>query len=63
MSATSHKEAAATAAQVELDPYRLHMSGEAEKHTTWRHGDPPSYDWVNKLFEEAEQRFVFVFAF
>eukprot|EP00253_Pinus_taeda_P028509 PITA_28509 len=53
MSAASHEEVVATAAQVELDPYRLHMYGEAEKHTVWRHGAPPTYDEVNKLFEEG----------
>eukprot|EP00249_Psilotum_nudum_P018541 c26857_g1_i1 orf=178-984(-) len=33
------------------DPYRSHMYGEAEKDTQWRHGAPPQYDMVNKLFE------------
>lgn len=56
MSAGSHEEAAATATQVELDPYRLHIHGEAEKHTAWRHGAPPSYEQVNKLFEEGRTK-------
>jgi len=56
MSAASHEEARATAAQVKLDPYRLHMYGEAEKHTAWRHGAPPSYNEVNKLFEEGRTK-------
>lgn len=56
MSAASHEETSATTTQVELDPYRLHIYGEAEKHTAWRHGGPPSYDQVNKLFEEGRTK-------
>jgi len=54
MSAASQEEAAA--AEVELDPYRFHMYGEAEKHTAWRHGAPPTYELVNKLFEEGRTK-------
>lgn len=35
------------------DKYRSHMYGEGEKDTHWRHGAPPTYDFVNKLFEEG----------
>jgi len=57
MSAATPEEAAATTAeQAELDPYRLHMYGEAEKYTVWRHGAPPSYHLVNKLFEEGRTK-------
>ncbi|KAL6626523.1 hypothetical protein ACP70R_030249 [Stipagrostis hirtigluma subsp. patula] len=34
------------------DKYRSFMSGDGEKDTVWRHGAPPNYDMVNKLFEE-----------
>lgn len=34
------------------DKYRSFMYGEGEKNTVWRHGAPPNYDMVNKLFEE-----------
>ncbi|KAH7651452.1 NTF2-like protein [Dioscorea alata] len=35
-----------------MDKYRTHMYGEGEKNTSWRHGRPPGYEVVNKLFEE-----------
>lgn len=35
------------------DPYRSHLHSAAEKNTRWRHGAPPAYDAVNKLFEES----------
>ncbi|THU46428.1 hypothetical protein C4D60_Mb09t04830 [Musa balbisiana] len=38
---------------VEGDKYRSHLVGEGEKETQWRHGAPPTYDLVNKLFEEG----------
>lgn len=28
------------------------MYGEGEKNTSWRHGEPPGYEVVNKLFED-----------
>ncbi|CAL4950794.1 unnamed protein product [Urochloa decumbens] len=34
------------------DKYRSFMHGESEKDTVWRHGAPPNYDVVNKLFED-----------
>ncbi|XP_031495609.1 pathogen-related protein [Nymphaea colorata] len=38
------------------DKYRSHMYGEEEKDTEWRHGGPPNYDIVNKLFEEGRTK-------
>lgn len=38
---------------VEGDKYRSYLVGEGEKDTHWRHGAPPTYDLVNKLFEEG----------
>lgn len=35
-----------------MDKYRTYMYGEGEKNTSWRHGEPPGYEVVNKLFEE-----------
>ncbi|KAJ6841730.1 putative pathogen-related protein [Iris pallida] len=40
-------------AEAEADKYRSHMFGEGEKDTRWRHGAPPNYDAVNKLFEQG----------
>ncbi|KAI7738256.1 hypothetical protein M8C21_000397 [Ambrosia artemisiifolia] len=37
----------------DVDKYRCFMSGEGEKNTEWRYGEPPNYDKVNKLFEEG----------
>ncbi|XP_022026257.1 pathogen-related protein [Helianthus annuus] len=37
----------------DVDKYRCFMSGEGEKNTTWRYGKPPTYEVVNKLFEEG----------
>uniref|UniRef100_R7WA18 Pathogen-related protein n=1 Tax=Aegilops tauschii TaxID=37682 RepID=R7WA18_AEGTA len=34
------------------DKYRSFLHGDGEKNTVWRHGFPPNYDLVNKLFEE-----------
>ncbi|XP_021819997.1 pathogen-related protein-like isoform X1 [Prunus avium] len=41
---------------VEGDKYRSYLSGEGEKNTTWRFGAPPSYDVVNKLFEDGRTK-------
>ncbi|KAJ4751763.1 Pathogen-related protein [Rhynchospora pubera] len=38
--------------EVKGDKYRDHMYGEGEANTVWKHGAPPNYDVVNKLFEE-----------
>ncbi|VAH59615.1 unnamed protein product [Triticum turgidum subsp. durum] len=38
------------------DKYRSFMHGEGEKNTVWRHGAPPNYDIVNKLFEEERTK-------
>ncbi|KAF9599690.1 hypothetical protein IFM89_001636 [Coptis chinensis] len=35
------------------DKYRSYIWGEGEKNTVWRFGAPPTYDIVNKLFEEG----------
>uniref|UniRef100_A0A5B7APL0 Putative pathogen-related protein isoform X1 n=1 Tax=Davidia involucrata TaxID=16924 RepID=A0A5B7APL0_DAVIN len=40
----------------EGDKYRSYLSGEEEKNTEWRFGDPPNYDVVNKLFEEGRTK-------
>ena len=39
-----------------VDPYRSHLVGEGEENTLWRHGAPPSYDLVNKLFETTRTK-------
>ncbi|XP_021284518.1 pathogen-related protein-like [Herrania umbratica] len=41
---------------VEGEKYRSYLHGEEEKNTKWRYGDPPSYDVVNKLFEEERTK-------
>uniref|UniRef100_A0A453MP53 Pathogen-related protein n=1 Tax=Aegilops tauschii subsp. strangulata TaxID=200361 RepID=A0A453MP53_AEGTS len=38
------------------DKYRSFMDGEGEKNTVWRHGVPPNFDVVNKLFEEERTK-------
>ncbi|XP_037449513.1 pathogen-related protein-like [Triticum dicoccoides] len=38
------------------DKYRSFMDGEGEKNTMWRHGVPPNFDVVNKLFEEERTK-------
>lgn len=38
------------------DKYRSYLSGEGEKNTKWKFGAPPSYDIVNKLFEEGRTK-------
>lgn len=43
-------------ATIEGDKYRSHLVGEGEKETQWRHGAPPTYDIVNKLFEEGRTK-------
>ncbi|KAK6911256.1 hypothetical protein RJ641_023349 [Dillenia turbinata] len=42
--------------QVEGEKYRSFLNGEEEKNTLWRHGAPPIYDAVNKLFEQGRTR-------
>lgn len=37
---------------VKGDKYRSHIIGEGEANTKWSFGAPPTYDVVNKLFEE-----------
>ena len=39
-----------------VDPYRSHLGGEGEENTLWRHGAPPTYDLVNKLFEATRTK-------
>lgn len=46
----------AAAAKMVGDKYRSFLYDEAEKSTEWRHGGPPSYDDVNKLFEEGRTK-------
>ncbi|EMS61562.1 hypothetical protein TRIUR3_07764 [Triticum urartu] len=38
------------------DKYRSFLHGEGEKNTVWRHGAPPNYDLVNKLFEDERTK-------
>lgn len=37
------------------DKYRSYLGGEGE-NIHWRHGSPPTYDLVNKLFEEGRTK-------
>ncbi|XP_010924734.2 pathogen-related protein [Elaeis guineensis] len=37
------------------DKYRSYLGGEGDD-THWRHGSPPTYDLVNKLFEEGRTK-------
>uniref|UniRef100_A0ACD5VZL3 Uncharacterized protein n=1 Tax=Avena sativa TaxID=4498 RepID=A0ACD5VZL3_AVESA len=46
----------AASAEAVGDKYRSFMHGEGEKSTVWRHGGPPNYDVVNKLFEEERTK-------
>ncbi|XP_062170472.1 pathogen-related protein-like [Alnus glutinosa] len=46
----------AAAAKMVGDKYRSFIYDEGEKSTEWRHGGPPSYDVVNKLFEEGRTK-------
>ncbi|KAJ0986332.1 hypothetical protein J5N97_004688 [Dioscorea zingiberensis] len=39
-----------------MDKYRTHLYDEGEENTSWRHGGPPTYDMVNKLFEEGRTK-------
>lgn len=47
---------------VKGDKYRSYLGGDEEKDTEWRHGAPPAYDAVNKLFEEGRTK-VYIYAF
>jgi hypothetical protein len=47
--------------EVKEDKYRDHIYGEGEANTVWRHGAPPNYDVVNKLFEEERTYVSFYF--
>jgi hypothetical protein len=46
----------AAAAEFMGDKYRSFLYDEGEKSTEWRHGGPPAYDDVNKLFEEGRTK-------
>jgi hypothetical protein len=46
----------AAAAEIMGDKYRSFLYDEGEKSTEWRHGGPPAYDDVNKLFEEGRTK-------
>ncbi|KAE8124691.1 hypothetical protein FH972_019556 [Carpinus fangiana] len=46
----------AAAAEIKGDKYRSFLHDEGEKSTVWRHGGPPAYDDVNKLFEEGRTK-------
>nr|GEW35550.1 hypothetical protein [Tanacetum cinerariifolium] len=47
----SHKTRAQDFKTINHDKFKLSVN-EAENTTHWRHGGPPAYDAVNKLFEE-----------
>ncbi|XP_072995292.1 pathogen-related protein-like [Typha latifolia] len=36
--------------------YRSHLVGEGEANTQWRHGSPPTYHVVNRLFESERSK-------
>lgn len=38
------------------DPYRWLLNGDVEKNTTWKFGAAPSYEGVNKLFEQERTK-------
>ncbi|KAM3348563.1 hypothetical protein ACQJBY_022067 [Aegilops geniculata] len=38
------------------DKYRSFLHGDGDKNTVWRHGAPPNYDLVNKLFEQERTK-------
>ncbi|KAI3723965.1 hypothetical protein L2E82_35729 [Cichorium intybus] len=40
----------------DVDTYRCFLSGEGEKNTTWKFDKPPTYEVVNKLFEEGRTK-------
>ncbi|XP_057958495.1 pathogen-related protein [Malania oleifera] len=40
----------------EADAYRSFLHGQEEQSTQWRHGAPPTYHVVNKLFEEGRTK-------
>ncbi|XP_075498132.1 pathogen-related protein [Primulina tabacum] len=42
--------------EIAADKYRSFLHDEAQKTTEWRHGGPPIYDAVNKLFEEGRTK-------
>ncbi|XWS23592.1 hypothetical protein CRYUN_Cryun28dG0028300 [Craigia yunnanensis] len=41
---------------IEGDKYRSYLHGEGEQNIKWRHGAPPNYDVVNKLFEDERTK-------
>lgn len=41
--------------EIAADKYRSFLHDES-KNTEWRHGGPPIYDVVNKLFEEGRTK-------
>ncbi|KAK7410671.1 hypothetical protein VNO78_01648 [Psophocarpus tetragonolobus] len=38
------------------DKYRPFLREDCEKNTKWRYGEPPTYDVVNRLFEEGRSK-------
>jgi hypothetical protein len=46
----------AAEAKIMGNKYRSFLYGEGEKSTEWRHGGPPSFDKVDKLFEEGKTK-------
>ncbi|XP_059444448.1 pathogen-related protein-like [Corylus avellana] len=46
----------AAAAKIMGNKYRSFLYGEGEKSTEWRHGGPPAFDEVDKLFEEGRTK-------
>jgi hypothetical protein len=51
--ATADVEQSLSGLKIQGDPYRSHLTGEEEQHTTWRHGSAPQYEVVNALFESG----------
>ncbi|KAI3862618.1 hypothetical protein MKX03_001596 [Papaver bracteatum] len=49
---TDSSSSSSAVAEIKQDKYRYYIYGEGEKDTQWRNGIP-SYDVVNKLFEEG----------
>lgn len=44
------------AIEIAADKYRSFLHDETHNDIQWRHGGPPNYDAVNKLFEEGRTK-------
>ncbi|KAF5203294.1 hypothetical protein FRX31_007119, partial [Thalictrum thalictroides] len=45
-----------SASSIFTDKYRTYMNEDEVKNTQWRHGGPPIYDSVNKLFDQERTK-------